>query len=140
MGKTAGGAIWLNADKLSEYDYWQFWRNTADADVIRFLKLFTELPLEEIGELEKLQGADINKAKIVLADEATAMLHGRECLSQIHDTINTMFVGDGGGAASTEALPRVFVSSDDLDGWREILGSFCELGTCKQQERCAASH
>jgi len=114
MGKTAGGAIWLNADKLSEYDYWQFWRNTADADVIRFLKLFTELPLEEIATLEKLEGADINKAKIVLADEATAMLHGRECLTQIHETIQTMF--KGGGSQSTEALPRAYVSPGDVEG------------------------
>jgi tyrosyl-tRNA synthetase len=137
MGKTAGGAIWLNADKLSEYDYWQFWRNTADADVIRFLKLFTELSLEKIAELETLEGADINKAKIVLADEATAMLHGRDCLSQIHDTIQTMFTG-GGGAASTEALPRVIVSSDDLvgDGVR-LLDLFVdlELATSKKDAR-----
>lgn len=137
MGKTAGGAIWLNADKLSQYDYWQFWRNTADADVIRFLKLFTELSLEKIAELETLEGADINKAKIVLADEATAMLHGRDCLSQIHDTIQTMFTG-GGGAASTEALPRVIVSSDDLvgDGVR-LLDLFVdlELATSKKDAR-----
>lgn len=137
MGKTAGGAIWLNADKLSEYDYWQFWRNTADADVIRFLKLFTELSLEKIAELETLEGADINKAKIVLADEATAMLHGRDCLSRIHDTIQTMFTG-GDGAASTKALPRVFVSSDDLDGdGVRLLDLFVdlELATSKKDAR-----
>lgn len=113
MGKTAGGAIWLNADKLSEYDYWQFWRNTDDADVIRFLKLFTEMPLQEIAELEKLEGAGVNKAKIVLADEATALLHGAECLPAIHETIQTMFAGSGD---STEGLSRVYVSAVDLDG------------------------
>lgn len=113
MGKTAGGAIWLNADKLSEYDYWQFWRNTDDADVIRFLKLFTEIPLEEIAELEKLEGADINQAKIVLANEATTLLHGGDCLPAIHETIQTMFEGAG---ESTEGLPRVFVSTADLEG------------------------
>jgi tyrosyl-tRNA synthetase len=113
MGKTAGGAIWLNADKLSEYDYWQFWRNTSDEDVIRFLKLFTELDLEEISKLEELEGSDINKAKIVLADEATAMLHGRECLDKIHETIENMFQGAG---VSTDGLPRVFVSAADLEG------------------------
>lgn len=113
MGKTAGGAIWLNADKLSEYDYWQFWRNTSDEDVIRFLKLFTELPLEDIAELEKMEGAQINQAKIVLADEATAMLHGRDCLAQIHETVENMFKGAG---EATDGLPRVFVSADDLDG------------------------
>ena len=113
MGKTAGGAVWLNEDKLSPFDYWQFWRNTDDADVIRFLKLFTELPLDQIAELEKLEGSDINKAKIVLADEATALLHGRECLDTIHQTVANMFKGAG---ESTEGLPRIFVAAADLEG------------------------
>lgn len=78
MGKTAQGAVWLNADLLSPYDYWQFWRNTEDADVGRFLRLFTDLPLDEIARLEALQGAEINDAKKVLANEATRMLHGEE--------------------------------------------------------------
>ncbi len=78
MGKTVGGAVWLNADRLSPYDYWQFWRNTEDADVGRFLKLFTDLPLDEIARLEALGGAEINEAKKVLASEATALLHGRD--------------------------------------------------------------
>jgi tyrosyl-tRNA synthetase len=76
MGKTVGGAVWLNADRLSPYDYWQMWRNTEDADVGRFLKLFTELPLDEIARLEALAGSEINEAKKVLASEATALLHG----------------------------------------------------------------
>ncbi|MCR5875557.1 tyrosine--tRNA ligase [Phenylobacterium sp. J426] len=78
MGKTASGAVWLNADLLSPYDYWQFWRNTEDADVGRFLRLFTDLPLDEIARLESLPGAEINEAKKVLANEATRMLHGAE--------------------------------------------------------------
>jgi tyrosyl-tRNA synthetase len=78
MGKTAAGAVWLNADRLSPYDYWQFWRNTEDADVGKFLRLFTDLPLDEVGRLEALQGAEINDAKKVLADEATGLLHGVE--------------------------------------------------------------
>jgi len=78
MGKTVEGAVWLNADRLGAYDYWQFWRNTEDADVGRFLKLFTDLPLDEIARLAALQGAEINDAKKVLADEATTMLHGAE--------------------------------------------------------------
>lgn len=126
MGKTANGAVWLNADKLSEYDYWQFWRNTDDADVIRFLKLFTELPLEEIDVLAKLKGADINQAKIVLADEATALLHGKECLPAIHKTVKTMFAGAG---SSTDSLPRAFVSKADVidgDGVK-FLDLFVEL-------------
>src|SRR5437868_6373560 len=76
MGKTAQGAVWLDAAFVSAYDYWQFWRNTQDADVGRFLKLFTDLSLEDVGKLESLEGADINQAKIVLATEATAMVHG----------------------------------------------------------------
>ncbi|KAL3908958.1 MAG: hypothetical protein SGILL_008280 [Bacillariaceae sp.] len=113
MGKTAGGAIWLNKDKLSEYDYWQFWRNTSDEDVIRFLKLFTELPLEDIAKLETLQGSEINQAKVVLADEATAMLHGRDCLAKIHETVQNMFKGAG---QATESLPRIFVTASELEG------------------------
>lgn len=135
MGKTAGGAIWLNADKLSEYDYWQFWRNTSDEDTVRFLKLFTELPLEDIAELEKLQGSDINKAKIVLADEATSLLHGKECLPQIHETIQNMFKGAG---ESSEGLPRIFVSASDLEGdGKQVLDLFLELKltTSKKEAR-----
>ncbi len=78
MGKTAAGAVWLNEQQLSAYDYWQFWRNTEDADVLRFLKLFTMLPLDEIAKLAALDGAEINEAKKVLATEATALVHGRE--------------------------------------------------------------
>lgn len=125
MGKTANGAVWLNQDKLSEYDYWQFWRNTADADVIRFIKLFTELPLKEIAELEKLEGADINKAKIILADEATSLLHGKESLSAIHETTKNMFKG---GGESTESLPRIFVNKDEIeDGGINFADLFLEL-------------
>ncbi len=82
MGKTASGAVWLNADQFSPFDYWQFWRNTEDGDVGRFLKLFTELPLDEIARLEALPGAEINEAKKVLATEATALLHGRDAADQ----------------------------------------------------------
>src|ERR1700745_2731555 len=77
MGKSESGALWLNADMMSPYDYWQFWRNTEDGDVGRFLRLFTELPLDEISRLEALRGSEINDAKKVLATEATALLHGR---------------------------------------------------------------
>eukprot|EP00934_Nitzschia_sp_Nitz4_P009050 Nitzschia sp. Nitz4//scaffold168_size48592//24537//26063//NITZ4_007050-RA/size48592-processed-gene-0.36-mRNA-1//-1//CDS//3329538321//9040//frame0 len=125
MGKSADGAVWLNQEKLSAYDYWQFWRNTADDDVIRFLKLFTELPMADIAELSQLEGSDINKAKIVLADEATAMLHGRESLGTIHNTIETMFQGEG---ATTDSLPRIFVSASDLKGGKRLADIFVELG------------
>lgn len=134
MGKTANGAVWLNADRLSEYDYWQFWRNTADDDVIRFAKLFTELPLEEIEELSKLEGADINKAKIILADEATALLHGRDCLKKIHETIDNMFKKNS-GSLSTESLPRISIAADDLaEGDPQLVdfaGLYVKLGFAK---------
>jgi tyrosyl-tRNA synthetase len=105
MGKTAAGAVWLNADQLSPYDYWQFWRNTADADVGRFLRLFTDLPLDEIARLEKLLGAEINQAKVVLATEATAMLHGREAAEAAQETAHATFEQGGAG----EDLPSVSV-------------------------------
>ena len=79
MGKTAAGAVWLNGDLLSEFEYWQFWRNTADADVLRFLKLFTELPIEQLREYETYEGSALNDLKVILADETTRMLHGNGC-------------------------------------------------------------
>ncbi len=105
MGKTAQGAVWLNPELLSPYDYWQFWRNTQDADVGRFLRLFTDLPLDEIGRLEGLAGAEINEAKIVLATEATAMLHGREAANVARQTAQQTFEGGGTG----EDLPTLSV-------------------------------
>ena len=105
MGKTAAGAVWLNAELLSPYDYWQFWRNTSDADVGRFLRLFTDLPLDEIARLERLPGAEVNQAKIVLATETTAMLHGREAALAAEQTAKQTFEGGGTG----EDLPRLSV-------------------------------
>ena len=103
MGKTERGAIWLNEDLLSPYDYWQFWRNTADADVGRFLRRFTDLPLDEIERLESLRGAEINDAKIVLATEATALLHGREAAEAAAATARTTF-GEGGAGADLPTM------------------------------------
>jgi tyrosyl-tRNA synthetase len=93
MGKTASGAVWLNADRVSPYDYWQFWRNTEDADVGRFLRLFTELPLSEVSRLESLQGAEINAAKAVLATEATRLCHGHEAAEASVRTAQSAFTG-----------------------------------------------
>jgi tyrosyl-tRNA synthetase len=89
--------VWLSDQLLSPYDYWQFWRNTADADVGRFLKLFTDLSLEDVGKLESLAGAEINQAKVVLATEATAMLHGREAAEAAARTADETFAGGGAG-------------------------------------------
>ncbi|MFL6788849.1 MAG: tyrosine--tRNA ligase [Sphingomicrobium sp.] len=111
MGTTASGAVWLNADQLSAYDYWQFWRNTADADVIRFLKLFTDLPLERIEELAQLQGQAVNDAKIVLANEATAMLHGRKAAEAAAETARRTFEeGAAGGELPTLQVPEGGIS------------------------------
>ncbi|MBV8801212.1 MAG: tyrosine--tRNA ligase [Alphaproteobacteria bacterium] len=98
MGKTAAGAVWLNADQRSPYEYWQFWRNTEDRDVGRFLRLFTDLPLDEISRLEALQGAELNQAKIVLATEATSILHGRAAAADAAETARRTF--EEGGAAA----------------------------------------
>ncbi|HWL83060.1 MAG TPA: tyrosine--tRNA ligase [Roseomonas sp.] len=103
MGKTAAGAVWLNAEKLSPYDYWQFWRNAEDADVGRFLALFTELPMDEVRRLGALAGAEVNEAKKVLATEATALLHGRAAAEQAAETARRAF--EEGQAAET--LPTI---------------------------------
>ena len=108
MGKTASGAVWLNADLLGAYDYWQYWRNTADADVMRFLKLFTDLPLDRIAELALLEGAAINDAKVVLANEATIMLHGADAAASAEVTARDTFTGGGSG----EDLPTLQVAGE----------------------------
>jgi tyrosyl-tRNA synthetase len=104
MGKTAQGAVWLSADLLSPYDYWQFWRNSADADVGKFLRLFTDISLEEIGRLESLPGAEINQAKIALANAATAMLHGDEAARGAEETARQTFA-EGGAGEDLPTLP-----------------------------------
>jgi tyrosyl-tRNA synthetase len=109
MGKTAAGAVWLNADMRSPYDYWQFWRNTEDGDVGRFLRLFTDLPEDEIARLEKLQGAELNDAKKVLATEATAILHGQDAATQASETARSAFE-DGAMAAG---LPTITAKLPD---------------------------
>ena len=120
MGKTAAGAVWLDAGMLSAYEYWQFWRNTEDADVGRFLKLFTVLPLTEIARLDALSGAGINEAKKVLATEATALMHGREAADAAAETARKTFV-EGSVAAD---LPSVTVSRDLLDAGLGVLSAF----------------
>src|SRR5215467_13404838 len=110
MGKTAAGAVWLNADLVSPYDYWQYWRNIEDGDVIRFLKLFTVLPLEEIDRLAALRGQDINEAKKVLATEATALVHGRAAAEEAAATARKTF--EEGVLA--ESLPTVEIAGGDL--------------------------
>ncbi|HXE01985.1 MAG TPA: tyrosine--tRNA ligase [Hyphomicrobium sp.] len=124
MGKTAAGAVWLNEQQLSAYDYWQFWRNTEDADVPRFLKLFTVLPIDEIGKLSALGGAEINEAKKVLATEATALVHGREKAEAAAATARKTF--EQGTLASD--LPTVEISRADLDAGLGVLTAFVKAG------------
>jgi tyrosyl-tRNA synthetase len=120
MGKTAAGAVWLNDEQLSAYDYWQFWRNTHDGDVGRFLRLFTDLPLERIAELEALEGSDINQAKVVLATEATKLCRGAEAAVQAQVTAQDVFEHGRAG----EGLPRLKVT----DGTIGIVTALTVLG------------
>jgi len=124
MGKTAAGAVWLNADLLSPYDYWQFWRNTEDGDVERFLKLFTILPLGEIARLGKLAGQEVNEAKKILATEATALMHGRAAAEQAAETARRTF--EEGTLAET--LPTIEIGRSEFDGGIGVLTAFVQAG------------
>ena len=120
MGKTAAGAVWLNEDQLPAYDFWQYWRNTDDRDVGRFLKLFTDLPLDEIARLEALEGAEINEAKIVLANEVTRLVRGEEAARSAAATAAQTFAGGGAG----EDLPSLSVGAEGM----RIAAILTELG------------
>ena len=124
MGKTASGAVWLNADQVSPYEYWQYWRNTEDGDVARFLKLFTVLPLDEIDRLAALKGAEINEAKKVLATEATALVHGRPTAEEAAATARTTFEEGGLGAT----LPTIEVPRAELKKGISVLTAFVRAG------------
>jgi tyrosyl-tRNA synthetase len=124
MGKTAAGAVWLNPDQMSPYDYWQYWRNTEDADVARFLKLFTVLPVPEIDRLAALKGAEINEAKKVLATETTALVHGRAAAEEAAGTARTTFE-EGGLSAN---LPTIEFSRAELKAGIGILAAFVKAG------------
>ena len=124
MGKSADGAVWLNGDRVSAYDYWQFWRNTADADVGRFLRLFTELPLDEIVRLEALQDAEINDAKKILANEATAMCHGADAAAAAERTAAETFE-QGQSAAG---LPTIDIPAADFADGIAAFALFARAG------------
>ena len=124
MGKTAQGAVWLNAEAFSPYDFWQYWRSTEDADVGKFLRLFTTLPMDEITRLEKLGGAEINEAKKVLATEATALLHGREAALAAQETARITF--EAGGTATD--LPSIEIPAAELAAGLGVLTAFVKAG------------
>lgn len=123
MGKTAAGAVWLNEEQLPGYDFWQFWRNTDDRDVGRFLKLFTDLPMDEIARLQSLEGSEINQAKIVLADEVTKLVRGEAAASSARTTAEQTFAGGGKG----EDLPALAVPADGI----RVGAALTELGFTK---------
>jgi tyrosyl-tRNA synthetase len=127
MGKTAAGAVWLSPGMLASYDYWQFWRNTEDADVGRFLRLFTELPLAEIARLEALQGAEINEAKKQLANEATRLAHGPEAAAAAAETARQTFEAGGLG----DDLPSIDVARGELAQGISVFHLLAEAGLCK---------
>ncbi len=124
MGKTASGAVWLNEDHLPSYDYWQFWRNTQDADVGKFLRLFTELPLDEVRRLEALKGAEINDAKVILANAATALVRGEAAAIAAEATAKETFEKGGAGAD----LPTVNIALSSLSNGVNVVDLFIEAG------------
>nr|WP_213396097.1 tyrosine--tRNA ligase [Yoonia sp.] len=139
MGKSAGGAVWLNADMLSPYEFWQFWRNTTDADTGRFLKLYTELPLDECTRLGALQGADINAAKIILANEVTALLHGAEAAATAEATAREVFEHGGVG----DDLPTLTLGAAELGDGMSIAQIIVRAGlaaTGKEAKRLIAEN
>jgi len=126
MGKTANGAVWLNADMLSPWDFWQYWRNTEDADVGRFLRLYTELPLDEIARLEALQGAEINEAKKILANRVTALAHGEDAAAEAAETARRAFEE----GASADTLPTVTVPAAELAAGIPAFALLVRAGLC----------
>jgi tyrosyl-tRNA synthetase len=124
MGKTAAGAVWLDEKLLPPFEYWQFWRNTEDRDVGRFLRLFTELPVDEIARLEELQGAPINEAKKVLATEATTLVHGREAAERAAEAARQTF--EQGAVA--QDLPTVTVAAAEFSAGLGVLSAFVKAG------------
>ena len=126
MGKTADGAIWLNDDRLSTFDFWQFWRNTEDADVARFLALFTELPMDEVNRLGALQGAEVNEAKIILANETTTLCHGADAAAAAMQTAQQTFAGNG----VSEGLPQETITAGEADGFG-MVAALVKVGFAK---------
>jgi tyrosyl-tRNA synthetase len=124
MGKTAAGAVWLDPGMMSPYEYWQYWRNTEDADVERFLKLFTELPLGEIAKLAALEGQEINEAKKILANEATALLHGKTEAEKAAETARKTFEE----GELSQSLPTVEIGRSEFEKGLGVLAAFVQAG------------
>jgi tyrosyl-tRNA synthetase len=142
MGKTAAGAVWINSDKLPALDYWQFWRNVSDQDVLKLLRLYTDLSMDDIQPYEKLKGADINKAKILLADQATTLAHGKDVLSAIHATVGAHFTKEGqelevdghdgaGNPILKTAAPIHQVKATEIEAGYGLVQALVQLGFAK---------
>ena len=127
MGKSQSGAVWLNPDMCAPYEFWQFWRNTTDADTGRFLKLYTELPIEECERLGALEGSDINAAKIILANEVTTLLHGADAAQAAEATARQVFEKGGVG----DDLPTLTLSADELGDGISIVQVIVKSGLAK---------
>ncbi|TLP48965.1 tyrosine--tRNA ligase [Cohaesibacter sp. CAU 1516] len=128
MGKSVDGAVWLRGDMYSPYDYWQFWRNAGDADVGRFLRLYTTMPMDEVKRLEALEGNELNEAKKILATEATALIHGRTAAEEAAETARKTFEA---GQASAANLPTIDIAQSDLDAGLGVLSAFVTAGLAK---------
>jgi len=129
MGKTAAGAVWLDADRVSPYDYWQFWRSADDADVGRFLRLFTDLPMDEIARLEALEGSELNAAKVILATEATALCHGADAARSATDTAKATFSDKG----TSDGLPTFRLNNDQLAEGIPVIDAVVASGFAKSK-------
>ena len=134
MGKTEKGAVFLDPGMFSPYEFFQYWRNVADADVGKFLKFFTFLPIEEISELEKLEGSDINMAKERLAYEQTKIIHGKEEADKALEAAKAAFTsGAAGGAADRDAIPSVDVPASEIEAGVGIMDLFARTGLCSSR-------
>lgn len=131
MGKSAQGALWLNEDMVPSFDYWQFWRNVDDADVGRFLRIYTDLPLKKIQELEALKGSDINQAKRILADEATRLCHGSEAVAHAHQAVEGLFTNSSTSFENLlQSLPHIALSTNDLEKGYSLIDALVALEFC----------
>ena len=131
MGKTAQGAVWLNEQQLSTFDFWQFWRNTHDADVGKFLRMFTDLPLSEISKLEELQGQELNEAKEILADETTRLCHGEEAVSEARKTSAALFDAQHTGSLTETSLPTLDIEREQVKAGISLVDLFRSTGSFK---------
>jgi tyrosyl-tRNA synthetase len=132
MGKTVSGAVWLRRDMISAYDFWQYWRNVDDADVIKLVYLFTEINTKEIKKMEKIRGQELNDIKKILADEITSIVHGRESLEDIHRSASSMFSNDGGDLSDMTSIPKYNIRKSEIVS-KSVVDVLLEGGLCESR-------